>query len=107
MTTAPTPSGTEPRTFWVLYEDGSAGRISADAAEDEPPTLAKAGRVVTEEEYDAYVTALAAQRDEHLAEVRDQEQARAREDYDALRVAGVPEATARRMSGYVEQAEES
>lgn len=106
MTTASAPAA-EPRTFWVLYEDGSAGRISVVTAEDEPPALAKRGRVVTEEEYDAYVAALAAERDEHLSDVRGEELARAREDYEALRTADVPEATARRMSGYTEQAEES
>lgn len=101
-TTDPAPADTvpEPRTYWVIYDDGSAGRAEVVSADDEPPVLAKAGRLVTETEYDAYVAGLAAEREEHLAEVRAQEEAQAREDYEALRAAGVPEATARRMSGY-------
>ncbi|NEA39275.1 NAD-glutamate dehydrogenase [Streptomyces sp. SID11385] len=99
MATAPIPAA-EPRTFWALYEDGSAGRISVVTAEDAPPVLAKPGRVVTEEEHTAYVAELATRRDTHLAEERSRAQARCQEDYEALRAAGVPEATARRLSGH-------
>ncbi|WP_037870683.1 hypothetical protein [Streptomyces sp. SPB074] len=102
MATAPTPVDVdaESRTFWVLYEDGSAGRIQAVTGGDAPPVLAKPGRVVTEEEHTAYVAKLATRRDTHLAEERSRAQARCQEDYEALRTAGVPEATARRMSGH-------
>ncbi|NED80981.1 NAD-glutamate dehydrogenase [Streptomyces sp. SID11233] len=43
---------------------------------------------------------LATRRDTHLAEERSRAQARCQEDYEALRAAGVPEATARRLSGH-------
>lgn len=85
-------------TYWAVYDDGSAGRIEVTNGEE--PVLSKPGRLVTEEEYGERLEEIQAERDRARAELEAADLARTREDYLALREAGVPEATARRMSGY-------
>ncbi|MYX39055.1 MULTISPECIES: hypothetical protein [unclassified Streptomyces] len=89
---------TEPVTYWALYEDGSAGLIKTTTGEE--PVLTKPGQLVTEEEYTAKFEELRAAHEAHVAQLQAEDEQRTREDYDALIGAGVPEATARRMSGY-------
>ncbi|MDX2643465.1 hypothetical protein PV341_07730 [Streptomyces sp. PA03-1a] len=85
-------------TYWILYEDGSAGRVQSTTGEE--PVLTKPGRLVDEAEYNEVFEALRAANEAHLAQLQAEDEQRTREDYEALRAAGVPEATARRMSGY-------
>ncbi|MDN3056836.1 hypothetical protein PH213_20240 [Streptomyces sp. SRF1] len=85
-------------TYWVIYDDGSTGLI--DVTNGEAPILAKPGRLVTEEEYTARLAEIQAEQDRRREEQEAADLARTREDYLALIAAGVPEATARRMSGY-------
>ncbi|MFD5788560.1 hypothetical protein ACFWH1_18300 [Streptomyces sp. NPDC127037] len=87
----------EPVTYWVLYDDGSAGRIESTSGE---PVLNRPGRLVTEAEYQQRIAELEAANAAWIAEQQAADTARQREDYLALRAAGVPEATARRLSGY-------
>lgn len=96
MTTAVDPE-TE-TVFYVLFEDGSVSRMTSTTGE--APPLAKPGRFVDQAEYDARYAELQAARAEYLAQLQAEDERRTREDYLALRAAGVPEATARRLSGY-------
>lgn len=86
-------------THHVLYEDGSTGLIETSGEEPLPP-LAKPGRLVTEEEYQARLGALTGQRARYVAGLLAADEERTRGDFEALTAVGVPEATARRMSGY-------
>ncbi|MFI2300190.1 hypothetical protein ACH5AL_15305 [Actinacidiphila glaucinigra] len=89
---------TGPVTYWALYEDGSAGLIKSTTGEE--PVLTKPGRLVDEAEYTSRAEELKAANEAYVAQLQAEDEQRTREDYLALRAAGVPEATARRMSGY-------
>ncbi|MGC4947690.1 hypothetical protein ACLQ2N_16030 [Streptomyces sp. DT224] len=93
----PGSSVLEPVTYWVLYDDGSVGRIESTTGE---PELNQPGHFVTEAEYQQRVAELEAANAEWIAEQQAADVARQREDYLALIEAGVPETTARRLSGY-------
>lgn len=84
--------------YWAVYDDGSVGRITVTNGQE--PVLGKPGRLVTEEEYRGRLEEIQAVRDQARADQEAADLARTREDYLALRAAGVPDATARRMSGY-------
>lgn len=88
----------EPKQYWVIYDSGAAARIEAIGAQ--PPTLNPPGRIVSEEEYRQHVRPLHDAHRAHIAGLAEQDTTAQREDYTALVGAGVPEATARRMSGY-------
>lgn len=83
---------------YVLYEDGSAGLIETNSGDT--PTLTKPGRTVSEEEYRSHLNGLVEQRAEYLAGLLAGDEERTRGDFEALTAAGIPDATARRMSGY-------
>ncbi|MGW3736689.1 hypothetical protein [Streptomyces sp. NPDC005148] len=86
-----------PVTYWVLYDDGSSGRVESTNGE---PTLTSPGRLVSEAEHQARVDELKAANDAHVAEIQAEDETRQREDFDALVASGLPEASARRLSGY-------
>ncbi|WPR52861.1 hypothetical protein SJI45_19180 [Streptomyces sp. S399] len=86
-------------TYWVIYDDGSVGRIEITNGQQEP-ALSKPGRLVSEVEYQERLDELRAEQERRRAERAAEDEARTRTDYLALRAAGVPEDTARRMSGY-------
>lgn len=93
--------GTQPiaatTTHYVLYEDGSTGLIETSATDLE---LSKPGRLVSEAEYRARLDQLRAGSAARLAELLAGDEDRTKADFDALTGAGLPEATARRLSGY-------
>lgn len=88
----------ETTTYYVLYEDGSTGAIEASG--EEAPRLAKPGEFVHEEEYRARLDALKEQRAVHVAGLLAGDEERTRGDFEALTGAGIPEGTARRLSGW-------
>ncbi|MFE3122268.1 hypothetical protein ACFXHD_02480 [Streptomyces hydrogenans] len=55
---------------------------------------------MTEGEYETALAAIEAQREQDLATTRAAEAAAVRDDYEALLVAGIPETTAQRLTGY-------
>ncbi|MTE20264.1 hypothetical protein F0L17_14330 [Streptomyces sp. TRM43335] len=91
-------TASDEQTYYVIYDDGSVGRIVTDTGTE--PDLAKAGRFVSQAEYQAAVDALDAEREQQQAEEEAMRSAQAKADYEALVAAGVPEDTAARMSGY-------
>ncbi|PSK57990.1 hypothetical protein B0E38_01835 [Streptomyces sp. 111WW2] len=102
MTTAVDPETT---TFYVLFDDGSASLMTSTTGEE--PPLPKPGRFVDQTEYEERRDAIRAEREEYVAELQAEDERRTREDYEALIATGVPEATARRLSGYTGPGEES
>jgi hypothetical protein len=55
---------------------------------------------LTEQEWQQEMADWQAAKDAHVADLRAADAARQQEDYEALRAAGLPEATARRLSGF-------
>ncbi|MFE2424623.1 hypothetical protein [Streptomyces hokutonensis] len=91
---------TEPTSavYYVIYEDGTAGRmeVTANAA----PELARPGSFVEEEDYLARVKAMEDLEAAVLADEEAIQQGKALADYTALTLLGLGEETARRLSGY-------
>ncbi|MGY3199708.1 hypothetical protein [Streptomyces sp. TE5632] len=98
------PGDVDTDAYYVIYDDGSVGRFATTGGE---PVLAKPGRLVTEEEYQERADELAAEREEHLARIAAEDEARTRAAYQAFLTAGFPEEVARQMSGYMGPADES
>jgi len=67
------------------------------------PPLPKGAKAVTPEEYEAELSDLKGKKEAQQAQQAAEDQARMRGDYDALRALGVPEETASRLTGYVEE----
>ncbi|MDI9829675.1 hypothetical protein [Streptomyces sp. KAU_LT] len=85
--------------FFVLYEDGSVGRLQVTQGE-QPPALARAGRFVSRQEYLARLDELNTATAEHVGRLLADDEERTRGDYLELRGAGIRDESARRMSGY-------
>lgn len=86
--------------FHIIYEDGS---VEVQTHPDMPgaqPMLAKPGRVSGKIEYDQYLARIDGQNAIWLAETNARSQQLVKADYDALIGAGIPEATARRITRY-------
>ncbi|MDH6189111.1 hypothetical protein M2168_002143 [Streptomyces sp. CZ24] len=87
-----------PTVHYVLYDDGSLGRI--EMWTDQEPTLSKPGRIVTEAEYRAALEDMRGNTAARVQTLRDEDYARQEAEYDDLLTAGIPERTARRLSGF-------
>lgn len=89
----------EETTIYYQFPDGSVAErtVSGGTGDVEPPEGAVE---ITKEEYEAALAVIEEERERKRQEEKDAAEARAREDYEALRALGVPEETARRMSGY-------
>ncbi|WP_146238351.1 hypothetical protein [Streptomyces sp. Act143] len=93
------------RTLYYQYADGSVSkRTVTDTGEPVPPP--PGGTEITAEEYAQQLAAIEQTNADAEAELHDQEQQQSLEDYQALLALSVPEATARRLSGYTGPAEE-
>lgn len=90
----------EPLVFYVIYEDGSLEVLTVIGDANAEPVLNKPGRIASKIEYDQYLRVLEEQHAIYLAEMAAREQQLLKADYDALIAAGIPEATARRITGY-------
>ena len=97
------------QTYYVLYEDGSTGVLSVEsqvaASVGEGPVLTKPGRVVTVDEYDAARGMLKAAHQTYVDSLVAADLGRNQSDYEALRRIGVPDDTARRVTGFTHEAE--
>lgn len=83
---------------YVIFDDGVTGHMRVPAGVE--PVLLRPGRFVTEEEWGERVRELREQSAAHVARLLAADDARHAADYAALRDAGVPEESARRMAGY-------
>lgn len=89
---------TEPQIYYVNNGDGSVSRIESDSGV--APTLSEPATFISEDEYTAQLAAMQQEHDDRVAAAEAAQQQAAKDDYDALIAAGIPAATARRMSGY-------
>lgn len=83
-------------TFYIIYDDGS---VEAQTLVGEP-VLSKPGRIAGEIEYNQRLAAIEEHNSIYMEEIHAAEQAALKTDYDALIAAGIPEVTARRITGY-------
>ncbi|MFE0545225.1 hypothetical protein [Streptomyces sp. NPDC058891] len=88
----------EPRTHWVVYEDGTLGQLGVIG--DEEPVLPRPGRLITEAKYDELRSQMTAAHDKRVAELLAAEDQQQRQDYEDLLALGIPEGMAGRLSGY-------
>lgn len=87
-------------TFYVIYEDGSVEEQILPDTSGVEPVLSKPGRVSGQIEYEQYKTRIEELNRIWLAETNARQQAIQKVDYDGLILAGIPDATARRLTGY-------
>lgn len=85
------------QTYYYQYPDGSIVSVVASGTEPTPP---EGATVLTKADYDTAVTQHEQARQQRDNDTKAAEAANARSDYDALIAAGIPEATARRLSGH-------
>lgn len=87
----------ETRTIYVRGPGGEISEITSDEADISIPA---GGEVITAEQYEAELAELRRGRDTYVAGLLAADAERTRGDFEALTALGVPEATARRLSGY-------
>lgn len=86
---------------YVRYFRSPAGSIGEITESHQGITPLPEGAVeLTEQEWQQEMADWQAAKDAHVADLRAADAARQQEDYEALRAAGLPEATARRLSGF-------
>ncbi|MGO4422754.1 hypothetical protein AB4Z54_29635 [Streptomyces sp. MCAF7] len=85
-------------TYYVIYDDGTAGLIKVTGGHE--PQLARPGTLVPATRYEARLGELTADHAAYVIQLQAADEARTRQDYEALLGAGVPEESARRMSGH-------
>jgi hypothetical protein len=88
----------ETRTHWAVYDDGSIGTIEITGGDD--PVLDKPGEFVTEAVYLLRRAEMDTARQVRLEAIRLEEADGMLADYEALVAAGIPAATAGRLSGH-------
>lgn len=89
-------------TKYYQYEDGSYSAPTYEGVEADDIVPPAGATEITEQEYLDGIAAVEAANAAAAAEQEAADRQRACDDYNALIAAGVPEATARRMSGCVE-----
>ncbi|MER7841659.1 hypothetical protein ABTY98_38690 [Streptomyces sp. NPDC096040] len=98
----PVDVASDPITFYVVYESGALGRIVA--ADGLTPVLAEGVRLVTQAAWEELQAEMREQHDARLAELHAEEEQTRSKQYADLMEVGLPEATARSLSGYTGQA---
>ena len=89
-------------TLYLKYPaTGSVSELETSAAEDEDVPLPEGAELISAEEYAQALAAIQEANARLVAEQEQQINAAAKEDYEALLAQGIPEATARRLSGYI------
>ncbi|MET7720705.1 hypothetical protein [Streptomyces mirabilis] len=91
----------EPTTHYVQYPDGHISQITATGAE---PVLAEGAKLLTQEQYEETRAQMLEAHEARLVELQAGEEAAQLQQYKDLRAVGLPEATARSLSGYTGQA---
>ncbi|MET8609837.1 hypothetical protein [Streptomyces misionensis] len=88
----------EPVISYVQYDDGTLAKMTTGPGID--VVLSRPGRLITSEEYDALSAAMTQAHDAKVQAMRDADDARKQNTYRDLVAAGIPDATARDLSGY-------
>lgn len=94
-------------SLYYRIADGALVARAAAGGDVTEPELPEGATRLSEGEYQTALADVRAQRQEHAADVAAAEQQSQQADYEALRALNVPEATARRLSGYTSPAPES
>ncbi|MEU1852936.1 hypothetical protein ABZ499_27635 [Streptomyces sp. NPDC019990] len=87
----------------TLYYRTAAGVLASRTVtgdQAELPALPEGATPLTEAEYADALADVEAQRHAYVEQLAQEAEANQKADYQALRAAGIPEATARRLSGY-------
>ncbi|MDQ1018967.1 hypothetical protein [Streptomyces afghaniensis] len=87
----------------VLYYRAAGGVLASRVASGETveaPELPDGATPLTEAEYTAALNQVEAEREAYKQEVTANDESNQQTDYQALRASGIPETTARRLSGY-------
>jgi hypothetical protein len=85
------------QTFYYEYPDGSLAERVTTAAE---PVHPEGVTLLTEAEYASKLAAAEAAQEQQQADIQAEETAAKKDAYDALIAVGIPEASARQISGY-------
>ncbi|MDH6489685.1 hypothetical protein [Streptomyces sp. SAI-127] len=92
----------EPTIYHVLFPDGVLGRVTVTGSQK--PVLAGGAKLVTQEVYDMLRAQMLEAHEARVAEMLAAEEDVQRQQYEDLRAVGIPETTARSLSGYGGQA---
>ncbi|MFK0063341.1 hypothetical protein ACIQTN_29450 [Streptomyces werraensis] len=84
----------------TLYYRTATGALVSRAVTGEAPDLPEGATELTAEQYALELEAIEEARQEHVEDLVATDEANALADYQALRASGIPEATARRLTGY-------
>ncbi|WP_309317385.1 hypothetical protein [Streptomyces salinarius] len=87
-------------TLYYRTADGALATQTVSGETAEAPALPEGATELTEAEYAAEFAAIEEARQEHAADLVAADEANQSADYEALRAAGIPEATTRRLTGY-------
>jgi hypothetical protein len=87
-------------TLHYRTADGALVSRTVSGDQAEAPDLPEGATALTEEEYTAALAQVEADRQAAAEQRQEEAEAAQLADYQALRAAGIPEASARRMSGY-------
>ncbi|MFD8425932.1 hypothetical protein [Streptomyces sp. NPDC059466] len=98
MLEAPDLPQPEPVALHVLFPDGVLGRIVVSGELE--PALPDGAKYVTAEVYEEMRAEMRQQHDARVDELLAAEKDARRAQYEDLRAAGIPEATARALSGH-------
>ncbi|MET7809727.1 hypothetical protein ABZT26_02570 [Streptomyces sp. NPDC005395] len=90
----------------IYYRTATGSLVMADVSDGVEPHLPEGAEVLTADEYQAEVDAAEAVREAKREQTRQENAQAARSAYDALIAAGIPDETARRLSGYWETDDE-
>jgi hypothetical protein len=86
----------------LYYRTAGGVLASRTATGDHPetPALPEGATALTEGEYADALADVEAQRASYTQQLKQETETNQQADYEALRTAGIPEASARRLSGY-------
>ncbi|WP_411092323.1 hypothetical protein [Streptomyces sp. 049-1] len=94
----------------TLYYRTAGGALASQAASGETataPELPEGATELTQEEYETALAEIQADRQDHADDLVAADETNQSADYQALRASGIPEATARRLTGYTGPAAEN
>ncbi|MBC9729248.1 hypothetical protein [Streptomyces sp. TRM68367] len=104
MTFPAEPSTTPMETLYALLDNGGVYATSWEQGQPGSQALPSPGRIVTQDEYQARLDEINAANGQRVVDAEAARQHEARADYDALIGAGIPAATAQRLTGYTQTA---
>jgi hypothetical protein len=91
----------------IYYRTATGSLVMAETSDGVEPQLPEGAEVVTAETYQAEMDAAEAARETVREQTRLENEQQAHNAYDDLIAAGIPDATARRLSGYWTQPDDN